>query len=36
VPFINHRRESQGYHKVIDDSGYRSYNTIERINGTDN
>jgi len=31
VPFINHRRESQGYHKVTDDSGYRSYNTIEKV-----
>ena len=36
VPFITHRRESQGYHKVTDDSGYRTYNTIERINGTNN
>ena len=31
VPFINHRRESQGYHRVTDDSEYRTYNTIERI-----
>jgi len=31
VPFITHRRESQGYHKVTDDTGYRRYNTIERI-----
>ena len=31
VPFITHRRESQGYHKVTDDTGYRTYNTIERI-----
>jgi hypothetical protein len=31
VPFISHRRESQGYHKVTDDSGYRRYNTIERV-----
>tara|TARA_R100000655_G_scaffold4667_1_gene15000 strand:- start:13 stop:345 length:333 start_codon:yes stop_codon:yes gene_type:complete len=31
VPFITHRRESQGYHKVTDDTGYRSYTTIERI-----
>ena len=31
VPFITHRRESQGYHKVTDSTGYRSYNTIERI-----
>jgi len=36
VPFITHRRESQGYQKVSDSSGYRTYNTIERINGTDN
>mgnify|MGYP006000452123 FL=1 len=31
VPFITHRRESQGYHKVTEDSGYRKFNTIERI-----
>ena len=31
IEFIRHRRESQGYHKVTDDSGYRRYNTIERI-----
>ena len=36
VPFITHRRESQGYHKVTDDSGYRSYTTIERIDNRDN
>ena len=36
IEFIRHRRESQGYHKVTDDSGYRTYNTIERINGTNN
>ena len=36
IEFIRHRRESQGYHKETDDSGYRRYNTIERINGTDN
>ena len=31
IEFIRHRRESQGYHKVTDSTGYRSYNTIERI-----
>jgi len=31
IEFIRHRRESQGYHKVTDDTGYRTYNTIERI-----
>ena len=36
VPFITHRRESQGYHKVTDDSGYRSYTTIERIDNRNN
>ena len=36
VPFITHRRESQGYYKVTDDSGYRSYTTIERIDNRDN
>ena len=35
IEFIRHRRESQGYHKVTDDTGYRSYTTIERI-GVDN
>ena len=35
IEFIRHRRESQGYHKVTDDPGYRSYTTIERI-GVDN
>ena len=31
IEFIRHRRESQGYHKVTEDSGYRSYTTIERV-----
>ena len=31
IEFIRHRRESQGYHKITDDSGYRTYNTIERV-----
>ena len=32
VPFISHRRESQGYHKVTgDDSYYGRRSTIERI-----
>ena len=31
IEFIRHRRESQGYRKVTDDSGYRTYNTIERV-----
>ena len=31
IEFIRHRRESQGYHKVTDDTGYRSYTTIERV-----
>ena len=31
VPFINHRRESQGYAKVTEESNYRSYTTIEKI-----
>ena len=31
IEFIRHRRESQGYRKVIDDTGYRSYTTIERV-----
>ena len=36
IEFIRHRRESQGgYEKVTDDTGYRSYTTIERI-GVDN
>lgn len=31
IEFIRHRRESQGYHKVTDDTGYRSYTTIQRV-----
>ena len=31
IEFIGHRRESQGYRKVTDSTGYRSYNTIERV-----
>jgi len=32
VPFINHRRESQGYHKVTEESHYgRTYTSIQRI-----
>ena len=31
IEFIRHRRESQGYRKVTDSTGYRSYNTIERV-----
>jgi hypothetical protein len=31
IEFIRHRRESQGYRKVTDDTGYRSYTTIERV-----
>ena len=31
IEFIRHRRESQGYHKVTDSTGYRSYTTIERV-----
>ena len=32
VPFINHRRESQGYHKVTDeDSYYGNRTSIERV-----
>ena len=31
IEFIRHRRESQGYHKVTTDTGYRSYTTIERV-----
>ena len=31
VEFIRHRRESQGYCKVTDDSGYHTYNTIQRV-----
>jgi hypothetical protein len=34
VPFISHRRESQGYHKVTEESNYRSYTTIERIDNS--
>jgi len=32
VPFINHRRESQGYHKVTEESHYgRTYTSIQKI-----
>ncbi len=31
IEFIRHRRESQGYRKITDDTGYRSYTTIERV-----
>jgi len=31
VPFITHRRESQGYHKVTDNHGYGSFNSIQRV-----
>ena len=41
VPFINHRRESQGYEKVTTthdswNGGTYNSNSIQRINGTDN
>ena len=31
IEFIRHRRETQGYHKVTTETGYRSYTTIERV-----
>ena len=31
VPFINHRRESQGYHKVTNQATYGSYSSIQRV-----
>ena len=31
VPFINHRRESQGYHKVTDDNRWGASHSIERV-----
>ena len=41
VPFITHRRESQGYQKVTTthdswNGGNYNSNSIQRINGTDN
>ena len=41
VPFITHRRESQGYQKVTTthdswNGGTYNSNSIQRINGTDN
>ena len=36
IEFIRHRRESQGYHKVTNNHGYGSFNSIQRIdNGTE-
>ena len=31
IEFIRHRRESQGYAKVTEESNYRSYTTIEKV-----
>ena len=36
VPFITHRRESQGYHKVTNDTRWGASHSIERVdNRTD-
>ena len=31
VPFITHRRISEGYEKATEDNGWRSYKTIRKI-----
>jgi len=31
VPFITHRRISEGYEKVTEDNGWHSYKTIQKI-----
>ena len=31
VPFITHRRISEGYEKVTEDNGWHSYRTIQKI-----
>ena len=31
VPFITHRRITEGYQKVSDTNGYYSYNRIQKI-----